>query len=85
MLGARPPLVGDPLQGCGPEAKTCATDAACGPGGVCLDGLCSWKCSNAEADCLHNDRLDWLDSATLGLVQIGLYKGKLGHSLVRLG
>ena len=55
MLGARPPLVGDPLQGCGPGAKTCTTDAACGPGGVCLDGLCSRKCSNAEADCLHNE------------------------------
>ena len=44
------------LQGCHAEAKACTADAACpGPGGVCLSGLCSRKCSNAEADCLKNE------------------------------
>ena len=44
------------LQGCHAEAKACTGDAACpGPGGVCLSGLCSRKCSNAEADCLKNE------------------------------
>ena len=56
LCSCPPPLVGDPLQGCGPEAKTCAADAACpGPGGACLGGLCSRKCLSAEADCLHNE------------------------------